>query len=182
VQWESKRDAHCFFPRKVNGMSSEEPAKSFKVVDRRRFDELGDERVSEHESPSLTSPSSASSPGRDQLSSLLGSPSGLVHEALQPPNDSDESHQSAAKASTEVPPFDLSVFVMSLADQAMWQLGAAAPPPGVEIPLDRESGKQTIDILTMIEIKTRGNRDAMEERVMKGVLHELRMVYLKGKQ
>ena len=72
-----------------------------------------------------------------------------------------------------------SSFVMSLATQAMVQLGQMAAPPGMEIPVDIESGKGTIDILGMIHHKTRGNLSSEEAKFLEDVLHTLRVSYVK---
>lgn len=74
---------------------------------------------------------------------------------------------------------NFSSFVMSLATQAMVQLGQMAPPPGMEIPVDVESGKGTIDILAMIQQKTRGNLSKEETKFLEDVLHTLRISYVK---
>lgn len=74
---------------------------------------------------------------------------------------------------------NFSSFVMSLATQAMVQLGQMAPPPGMEIPVDVESGKGTIDILAMIQQKTRGNLSKEEAKFLEDVLHTLRISYVK---
>jgi hypothetical protein len=74
----------------------------------------------------------------------------------------------------EAPPeseVNFSSFVMSL--------GQMAPPPGMEIPVDVESGKGTIDILAMIQQKTRGNLSKEEAKFLEDVLHTLRVSYVK---
>jgi hypothetical protein len=41
--------------------------------------------------------------------------------------------------------------------------------------------KQTIDLLAMLEDKTRGNLTSDEENILKNLLYELRMLYVKEK-
>ena len=41
--------------------------------------------------------------------------------------------------------------------------------------------KQTIDLLAMLEEKTRGNLTSDEENILKNILYELRMLYVKEK-
>ena len=74
---------------------------------------------------------------------------------------------------------NFSSFVMSLATQAMVQLGQMAPPPGMDIPVDVESGKGTIDILGMMQQKTLGNLTKEESKFLEDVLHTLRVSYVK---
>jgi hypothetical protein len=52
----------------------------------------------------------------------------------------------------------------------------------MEIPVDVESARQTIDILAMLQRKTRGNLSTEEVRFMEEVLHTLRMSYVRRKQ
>jgi hypothetical protein len=73
-------------------------------------------------------------------------------------------------------------FVMSLATQSMVQMGEMQPPVGMEIPVDLESSRQTIDILGMLQRKTRGNLSSEEARFMEEVLHTLRMAYVRRKR
>jgi hypothetical protein len=42
--------------------------------------------------------------------------------------------------------------------------------------------KQTIDILGMLEEKTKGNLTKDEEQMLKNMLYDLRMIYIKEKQ
>ena len=42
--------------------------------------------------------------------------------------------------------------------------------------------KQTIDIIAMLEAKTRGNLEDDEKRLLTHILYELRMLYVKRKE
>ncbi|MDZ4786595.1 MAG: DUF1844 domain-containing protein [bacterium] len=92
------------------------------------------------------------------------------------------SQASKAKslASEELPPIDFSSFVMSLATQALMQLGEMPAPPGVNISKNVASAKQSIDILSLIEIKTRGNLDTAERTLLGDILHNLRISFVKA--
>ncbi len=72
-----------------------------------------------------------------------------------------------------------SSFIMSFATQALMQLGQVPPPEGMSLPIDRDAAQQTIDIISMLEKKTKGNLDAEEERFLSEVLHNLRLCYVK---
>ncbi len=71
-------------------------------------------------------------------------------------------------------------FVMSLATQALMQLGEMQPPPGMQMEKDIEAAKQTIDILNLLEVKTRGNLDAAEKQLMDKILTTLRMSFVRA--
>ena len=77
---------------------------------------------------------------------------------------------------------DFSSFIMSLATQGMMQLGEMPAPSGVSIPADPAMAKQTIDILSMLREKTRGNLDEFENQLFEEILHNVRMMYVKKTQ
>jgi hypothetical protein len=52
----------------------------------------------------------------------------------------------------------------------------------MEIPFDLESARQTIDIMSMLQKRTRGNLSPDEARFMEDVLHSLRMSFINAKK
>jgi hypothetical protein len=77
-----------------------------------------------------------------------------------------------------LPEMSFAALVLSLSAGAMLHLGeapeGAAEAPEPNLPLAR----QTIDILELLERKTRGNLEPDEERILGSVLHELRLKYV----
>ena len=121
-----------------------------KVVDRRRFDAAGDER--EQGSNSKPIQSTPINTGAD----------------------------FEMKPSEHSPEIDFSGFVMSMATQALMVLGEVKPPPGLEMPRDLNLAKQTIEILAMLELKTKGNLVEDEKKLIENILHSLRLAYIKA--
>lgn len=78
--------------------------------------------------------------------------------------------------SGDVPPIDFHTFVLSLGTSALMQLGEGPPeaPKSINLPLAR----QTIDLLALLEEKTRGNLTGEEERLLTHVLFDLRSRYV----
>jgi hypothetical protein len=68
-------------------------------------------------------------------------------------------------------------FVASLYMTTLMQLGLAAPQ-GAKPQLDLMGARQTIDILGMLQEKTKSNLSLAEEGTLRNVLYELRMAYL----
>jgi hypothetical protein len=70
-------------------------------------------------------------------------------------------------------------FVISLAHTAAVHFGDIAEP-GAEAPHERNlpAAQQIIDILALLEEKTRGNLTAEERQVLEQVLYELRMRFV----
>jgi len=68
-------------------------------------------------------------------------------------------------------------FIASLYMTSLMQLGLAAPQ-GEKPTLDLIGARQTIDILGLLNDKTKGNLTAAEESTLRNILYELRMAYL----
>lgn len=75
---------------------------------------------------------------------------------------------------------DFGGFIVGLYQSALMSLGRLPLPEGEQLPVDLESAKHTIDILRMLADKTRGNLEPEEERLLTGLLHELRIAYLEA--
>ena len=81
-------------------------------------------------------------------------------------------------AAGQLPPADLSILVTMLATQAMVSLGALPNPLTHKVEADPAQARHFIDLLEMIEEKTKGNTTPEESRLLDGVLHELRMAFV----
>ncbi len=81
-----------------------------------------------------------------------------------------------------LPGVDFSTFILSLYSSALVQLGEMADPVTGTKTQDLDVAKQTVDMINMLEKKTRGNLDNDEENLMKSLLHELRLAYVRAKE
>jgi hypothetical protein len=88
-------------------------------------------------------------------------------------------HRAPSESNEE--PVAFNSFIMSLATQALVQMGEMPPPGGMEIPIDIEAARQTIDILSMLQKRTRGNLAPEEVRFLEEVLHSLRVSFINRK-
>jgi hypothetical protein len=98
----------------------------------------------------------------------------MIDERYADPDEPDEN--DANQDSEDMQPMDFGIFVLSLNASALIQLGETRDAQGVSgtsLPLAR----QTIDILAMLEAKTRGNLSGEEERLLHQILFDLRMRY-----
>lgn len=68
--------------------------------------------------------------------------------------------------------------VQLLAMQAMIGLGGFAGPGGQRIPPNIEMAKHHVDLLDLLEVKTKGNLTPEEQRLLSVTLHQLRMAYV----
>jgi hypothetical protein len=78
-----------------------------------------------------------------------------------------------------LPKIDFSTFVLSINSSALVQLGLIEDPSTRQKTKNLPLAKQTIDILGMLEEKSAGNLTEDEENILKNILYELRMLYVK---
>jgi hypothetical protein len=77
-----------------------------------------------------------------------------------------------------LPHIDFATFVLSLSHSALMHLGEAPDPDTNETRVDLSLAKQNIDILVLLEEKTKGNLSGDEERLVAQVLFDLRMRFV----
>lgn len=75
---------------------------------------------------------------------------------------------------------DFSTFILSLATSAMISMGAAADPMTKKIQKNLLVAKQNIDILAMIQAKTRGNLSDDEAQLIESLLTEVRLRFVEA--
>ena len=93
-----------------------------------------------------------------------------------------EEDQLAKESKEEpLPEINFSNFILSLSTSVLLSLGEIPDPISKEKNEDLDMAKQTIDILGVIEEKTRGNLTKEEESLMENLLSDLRMRYVKKK-
>jgi len=94
-----------------------------------------------------------------------------------------EEEASAEKqaAEAELPEINFPTFIISLNASALVNLGAIEDPASGTKVKNLSIAKQTIDILSMLEEKTRGNLTEEEEKILKNILYDLRIIYVKEK-
>ena len=84
-------------------------------------------------------------------------------------------------AEAELPEINFPTFIISLNASALVNLGAIEDPASGTKVKNLPLAKQTIDILSMLEEKTRGNLTEEEEKILKNILYDLRIIYVKEK-
>jgi hypothetical protein len=77
-----------------------------------------------------------------------------------------------------MPQVSFSTFILSLASSALVQLGEVPNPETEKIDQDLLMARHTIDILDMLQNKTRECLDPDESRLLEGVLYDLRLKYV----
>lgn len=87
---------------------------------------------------------------------------------MSEPHDGDEA----------LPQIDFATFVLSLSHSALVHLGAEPHPESGSVEENLDFAKQQIDVLGMLEEKTKGNLTGAEERLLAELLFDLRMRYV----
>jgi hypothetical protein len=75
-------------------------------------------------------------------------------------------------------PVDFSTHILSLASSALIALGKMPDPDGQPHPLDLETARHLIDVLGMLEHKTKGNLDEAEQKLLASLIYDLRVAYV----
>ena len=77
---------------------------------------------------------------------------------------------------------DFSTLIMSFASAAMISLGEVPDPATGQVSRDLPLARQNIDIISLLQVKTKGNLSPEEETLIEGVLYELRLGYVEAER
>lgn len=125
---------------------------TFKVTDRRRRDETD-------ESPTDPAPPDPVAPAPRAAAAASAS-------------------QGPAPAPQGGP--DLQGLFIMLASSALVNLGEAADPETGERVLDLEQAKEAIDLLSLLRVKTEGNRTDQESHLLEEMLYDLQLRFVRA--
>ena len=172
---------------------------NFKVTDRRLFNSDGTPRdVPEEERPTIkpTATASAADAGTsteppapaDTVSAQSSVEAGAQTKREETAAPEEAALPSAeAGAEVDLPEADLpgaddpasfASFLMSIASNAASSLGMMEHPVTGKRDVDLELGKHWIDVLGMLQQKTRGNLLPQEQQILEGLLADLRMQFV----
>src|SRR5215469_6380647 len=177
-------------------MAEKKNDSGFTVTDRRLFTSEGDLRsdvAEEVETPKTAAEQPKESPFAPKAAPVPGDgPAPLDREMPPPPTPAEQDAQAAAyKQSSQdldkevelsghsVKDFEITFerFLASLYMTAMLQLGLMRQQ-GEQPRVDIIGARQTIDTLSLIAEKTKGNLTPVEQNFLQNSLYELRMAYV----
>lgn len=144
-------------------MSDEE--KGFVIRDRRKFSD------GETQKESMDS---------DKKASAGAAPDEPVVTAEK--NQQDAIGDDSGTEETLLPEVNFPTFIMSLNASAMVHLGIIEDPATGQSTKNLPLAKQTIDILSLLEEKTRGNLTKVEADIIKNILYDLRIAYVRERE
>ncbi len=87
--------------------------------------------------------------------------------------------QAGEPRTTEAEAINFASFLISLGTQAFMHLGDIPNPMTQQREKDLPAAKQMIDLLGILETKTQGNLTADEERLLRQLLTDLRLRYVR---
>lgn len=159
-------------------MSEEEEKKSFRVVDKRRFNAEGETRSDVPDRPSVepqhVEPLDVPSPRASQSAAQNG------RTDMRAP--SSPGHDEPAPRRRQPGPdhggVDFISFIASLATQALASMGALPEARAQGIPVNLDVAREYVDIIAMLEDRTTGNLSRDEETTLQRMLAELKMAYV----
>jgi len=98
------------------------------------------------------------------------------------PPEQEKAPESQSKESTaQLPEINFQTFIFSLNASALVQLGVIEDPAVGKKEKNLSLAKQTIDMLSMLQEKTAGNLTKDEEEMLRYILYDLRIRYVKEK-
>jgi hypothetical protein len=83
-----------------------------------------------------------------------------------------------------LPPMTFTTLILSLSTSALAHLGVGpgAQAEGGPIEKNLPLARQTIDILEVLQEKTRGNLEFDEARILEDILHELHLAFVRARE
>lgn len=86
--------------------------------------------------------------------------------------------RAAEAGGADLPAIDFTTFILSLSHSVLLHLGDAPDPVTGERSVNLPLARQSIDLIALLQEKTRGNLEGAEERVLAQALFDLRMRYV----
>lgn len=120
---------------------------------------------------------------KEELKRKEAEPAATEDSGASASEDSGSASESeSAENMPPPPPATFSFLLTSLATQAVASMGQLPGENGESFPVNLAYAKHFIDLIGVIEEKTKGNLTAEEEKATKDTLHQLRMMFVAASQ
>ena len=96
------------------------------------------------------------------------------------PDKSAEAPRAAQEPARSLPPADFATLVLSLGSSAIMYLGQSEDPDDKKPARNLPMAKHAIDLLTVLEEKTKGNLSSEEGQILESLLFDLRLRYVEA--
>ena len=91
---------------------------------------------------------------------------------------SEEERKTSASDAGSVPTLDFTTLVLSMTESALVMMGVKPDPTTGKVHQSLAEARYHIDMLSLIQQKTKGNLTHDEDRLLDGALYELRLFYV----
>ena len=119
---------------------------------------------------------------RDRRGSAGGESAPATAPTAKAPTAKEATSSAATSAelphAASVPPVTFSSFVISLGSSSLILMGEQLDPQQSPMPVNLPQAKEIIDLLSVLEDKTKGNLTPDEQTVLRDMLYALRMKYV----
>jgi hypothetical protein len=105
---------------------------------------------------------------------------GKKKKEAQPQETQERKHEAQKEQPPPLPEVSFAAFIYSLSTSALVHLGEIPEPITEKMDKNLPRAKQTIDILGILQEKTKGNLSQEEENLLNNFLYDLRMRYVKA--
>ena len=105
---------------------------------------------------------------------------GKKKKKAQPQETQEAKQEAQQEQSPPLPEVSFATFIYSLSTSALVHLGEIPEPITEKMDKNLPLAKQTIDILGILQEKTKGNLTQEEENLLNNFLYDLRMRYVKA--
>lgn len=105
-----------------------------------------------------------------------------AEETVEQGAATDAVEQTSAENAPPPPPASLTFLVTSLATQAMAAMGQLPNDDGDSPPVNLAYARHFIDLIGIVEEKTKGNLDETEDSFVQDTLHQMRMLFVAASQ
>jgi hypothetical protein len=99
-------------------------------------------------------------------------------KAKSAPAQSNEPTASTGETDPEMPPASFELLLTMLATEALVALGQVPHPVTGKAQVQRNLAKYLIDMLDLLQHKTKGNLTDYEDKLLENVLHQMRMIFI----
>ena len=137
---------------------SERKPEGFTVTDRRAFDTSGDRKQD------VPTPDKPADPAAKRT----------------PPTAAPQDQRAESEPERPLPPADFATLVLSLGSSAVAYLGEAPAGDDKNRARNLPMAKHAIDLLSVLEEKTKGNLSGEEQQILESLLFDLRLRYVEA--
>jgi hypothetical protein len=116
----------------------------------------------------------------DQSGAPKSEPPAVPEKPVEAPEKPVEAARTTQAPSRSLPPADFATLVLSLGSSAVMYLGQSDEPDGKKPTRNLPMAKHAIDLLTVLEEKTKGNLSSEEEQILESLLFDLRLHYVEA--